>query len=77
MGIMSPQRRSDDDELPELPAQSDEARSVRRNRYKEARAAGLSFAEAELFADSPVHVGLLRACVKGALSPAQIVDLLL
>lgn len=56
---------------------SDEAREVRRRRYKEARRAGLSLVEAELFADSDVDIGVLRNLVAGAATPAQILDLLL
>lgn len=49
---------------PDLPAQCDEQREVHRRRYKEARAAGLSIAEAELFAGSERDVGELRALVQ-------------
>lgn len=40
-----------------------EALEVRRRRYREARFAGFTFAEAELFADSDMDVGLLRSLV--------------
>ena len=49
--------------MPEAPVLSDEALEVRRRRYREARRAGLSIAEASLFADSTSDVALLRKLV--------------
>lgn len=55
----------------------DEALEVRRHRYQEARAAGLSIAEAELFADGDGDVGVLRKLVAGACDPAMIAAILI
>lgn len=51
------------EELPETPVLSDEALEVKRRRYREARHAGLSIAEATLFADSDSDVAILRKLV--------------
>jgi hypothetical protein len=51
---------------------SDEQLQVLRNRYAEARAAGLSIVEAQLFRDSLTDVGLLRRCVRNGWTPEQI-----
>jgi hypothetical protein len=60
-------------DLEEQPlAISDELLEVRRRRYREARAAGLSMAEARLFADSDQDVGLLRRLVAGGCDPHLI-----
>jgi hypothetical protein len=56
---------------------SDEALQVRRNRYVEARAAGLSIVEAQLFRDSGADVGWLRRCVANGWSAQQIRDVML
>lgn len=46
---------------------ADEQRTVTRNRYREARQAGLTIVEAQLFADSDRDIGELRLLVaKGA-----------
>lgn len=62
MGIMSPKPgpKGPWPDAPELPRLSDEELGVRRHRYKQARRAGLSIAEAELFAGSDADVGILR-----------------
>jgi hypothetical protein len=51
---------------------SDEQLQVLRNRYAEARAAGLSIVEAQLFRDSLTDVGLLRRCVRNGWTAEQI-----
>lgn len=56
----------------ERPVAVDELLEVRRRRYQEARAAGLSIVEAQLFADSGEDVGMLRKLVAGACDPALI-----
>jgi hypothetical protein len=56
---------------------SDEQLQVRRNRYVEARAAGLSIVEAQLFRDSGADVGWLRRCVANGWSAQQIRDVML
>lgn len=61
----------------EQPEPPDEETVVRWNRYKEARRAGLSIVEAQLFADSLIDVGLLRSCVANGWSGEQIRDVLL
>lgn len=66
------------DNLPDAPELSDEARVARRNRYKEARRAGLSIVEASLFADDvEASVGQLRKLVAGGATPEQIARILL
>lgn len=52
--------------------ESDEALEVRRRRYKEARAAGLSIVEAKLFADGGQDIGWLRLLVRDGCAPALI-----
>jgi len=66
MGIMSPRPNPKDPwpDPPDLPQLSDEVREVRRRRYKEARAAGMSIVEAELFAGSERDIGELRSLVE-------------
>lgn len=56
---------------------SDEQLQVRRNRYDEARRAGLSIVEAQLFRDSGADVGLLRRCVANRWTPEQIARVVL
>jgi hypothetical protein len=51
---------------------SDELLEVRRRRYQEARSAGLSIAEARLFADGDQDVGTLRRLVAGKCPPDLI-----
>jgi hypothetical protein len=55
----------------------DEQRTVLRNRYDEARAAGLSIVEAQLFRDSGADVGWLRCCVRNGWSGEQIAAVVL
>jgi hypothetical protein len=62
------------DETPVEP--SDEQREIRRRRYEEARAAGLSVVEARLFADSELDVGDLRRLVKRGCEPRLIARIL-
>lgn len=50
---------------------------VQWNRYKEARKAGLSIVEAQIWADSHGDVGLLRLCVRNRWTPEQIRAVLL
>lgn len=58
------------DDLPPLPQVSDELLEVRRRRFQEARRAGLTFAEAELFASGHCDVGELRRLrAKGCPAP--------
>lgn len=56
---------------------TDEARTVLKNRYQEARRAGLSIVEAKLFADSDQDVGVLRRCVRNGWSAEQIAAVVL
>lgn len=62
---------------PDLPPISDELLEVRRRRYREARRAGLSIAEAQLFADSATDIGHLRSLVNAGCTPAVIRSILL
>lgn len=64
------------DQSPE-PELSDELLEVRRRRYQEARAAGLSIAEALLFADSDTDLRFLRMLVKDGCDPAMIANIVL
>lgn len=50
----------------------DERLEVTRNRYMEARKAGLTIVEAQLFADSDTDIALLRKLVKGKATVEQI-----
>ncbi len=50
----------------------DERLEVTRNRYMEARKAGLTIVEAQLFADSDADIALLRKLVKGKATVEQI-----
>ena len=50
----------------------DEQINIYRRRYREARAAGLTVVEAELWADSKESVGTLRKLVAAGATPAQI-----
>lgn len=50
----------------------DENLEVLRRRYTEARQAGLSIVEAQLFADSDVDIGCLRKLVAKGATPDQI-----
>lgn len=78
MGIKSPKPKDPwPDGEPELPRVSDEALMVRRYRYKQARKAGLSFAEAELFAGSDADLGVLRQLVRDGCSPELIARILI
>jgi hypothetical protein len=61
----------------ERPQRSVESLAVYKKRYDEARKAGLTLAEAQMFADSPADIGHLRAMVRGGCSPRFIVDMLL
>lgn len=56
---------------------SEEQREVVRRRYKEARRAGLSIAEAQLFADSAADVGELRHLVAAGCPPPLIARIVL
>lgn len=62
---------------PDLPPVSDELLEVRRRRYREARRAGLSIVEAELFADSDSDIGFLRNLVRDGCDPGLIASILL
>lgn len=62
---------------PDLPALSDESLEVRRRRYREARKAGLSIAESELFASSGIDTGDLRQLVKAGCPPELIARILI
>jgi hypothetical protein len=66
-----------DDDLPEPPEQADEVLHVFYRRYREARAAGLSFVEARLFADSDADIGWLRKLVRDECSPELIASIVL
>jgi hypothetical protein len=59
------------------PEISDEVLEVRRRRYKEARAAGLSLVESQLFADSETDIGELRRLVRDGCDPALMASILL
>lgn len=61
----------------ETAAEPSEETVVRWNRYKEARRAGMSIVEAQLWADSGADVGLLRRCVTNGWTAEQIRDVLL
>lgn len=79
MGLMSP-KPSPKDPWPDPPAApilSDEALLVRRWRYRQARKAGLSVAESELFADSRADIGHLRIMAAAGRTVGEIVDMLL
>ena len=56
---------------------SDEQLEVRRRRYREARQAGLSIAEAELFAGSDTDTGDLRRLVQAGCPPGLIARILI
>lgn len=56
---------------------SDELLEVRRRRYREARAAGLSIVESHLFADSDIDIGFLRRLVRDSCTPALIASIIL
>jgi hypothetical protein len=55
----------------------DERLEVLRNRYTEARRAGLSMVEARLFAESDEDVGVLRKLVEKGCAPQLIARVLL
>lgn len=55
----------------------DEISEVRRRRYKEAVAAGLSILEAAMFADSDEDIGMLRRLVRDACPPELIAEIVL
>lgn len=55
----------------------DELRQARKNRYHEARDAGLTHVEATLFAESDEDIGTLRKCVKNGWTVEQIKELVL
>jgi hypothetical protein len=61
----------------EPPEPSDELLEVRRRRYREARAAGLTIPESYLFADSEADVGFLRQLVRDGCAPELIANILL
>lgn len=48
---------------------ADEQREVYRRRFREARQAGMSIVESQLFADSDQDIGTLRKLVKGGCPP--------
>lgn len=48
---------------------ADEQREVYRRRFREARQAGMSIVEAQLFADSDQDIGTLRKLVKAGCPP--------
>ena len=56
---------------------SDEQLQVLRRRYNEARQAGLTIAEASLFADSDQDVGKLRRLVENGCGPELIARIML
>ena len=62
---------------PPQPELSDELLEVRRRRYQEARHAGLSIAEAQLFADSDEDLRWLRQLVRDGCEPALIASIVL
>lgn len=53
----------------------DEQLEVLRRRYKEARQAGLSIAEARLFSESNQDIGTLRKLVAGGCPPRLIAEI--
>lgn len=55
----------------------DEARAVYQRRYKEARKAGLTIVESQMFADSGRDVGELRSLVERRCPPQTIARILL
>src|SRR5690348_10670210 len=79
VGIMSPKPNPKDPwpDPPELPPLSDEALEVRRNRYREAKRAGLSIVEAEIFSSNGVDVGQLRRLVTKGCPVALIREIVL
>jgi hypothetical protein len=56
---------------------TDEQLEVRRRRYREARAAGLTIPESYLFADSEADVGWLRQLVRDGCDPHLIASIVL
>ena len=64
-------------DLPDLPPLSDIDLEVRRRRYREARRAGLTIAESELFAGSEIDVGELRQLVASGCPAGLIASVLL
>lgn len=54
----------------------DECVEVLRRRYQEARKAGLSIAEAQLFSESDIDVGQLRRLVRAGCPPAVIAKII-
>jgi hypothetical protein len=56
---------------------SDELLEVKRRRYQEARRAGLTIAEAQLFADSDADLRWLRKLVADGCDPTLIANILL
>lgn len=78
VGIMRPSAPKDPwPDPPDLPRVSDELLEIRRRRYQEARAAGLSIAESELFASSETETGELRQLVKAGCPPDLIARILI
>jgi hypothetical protein len=49
-----------------------ELTTIRYQRYKEAKEAGLTMAERKLFAESDMDIGILRACVQGG-CPVELI----
>lgn len=66
-----------DDTFSVVPEITDEQREALYRRYQEARRAGLSIVEANLFADSGTDVGLLRRLVAKGCPPELIREILL
>lgn len=54
-----------------------ESEKIRRNRRLEARRAGMTRAEAEVFADCDMDVGMLRKLVRGGCPPELLAWILL
>lgn len=68
--------------MPDVPQwedglEHDEGFEVERRRYREARTAGLTMVEAQMFSQSDIDIGLLRALVAGKCPLKQLVEILL
>jgi hypothetical protein len=61
----------------ERPVPSGELLQLRRNRYREARKAGMTFAESKMFADSDIDIGELRRRVKQHVPPDLLAKIIL
>lgn len=67
----------DTEAVDQPPVPCDEQLEVRRRRYQEARDAGLSIAEASLFAGCDTDIGQLRKLVAGGCPPETIAAILI